>query len=187
MFSSTSADAALLDVFSLTDEAKVSNMQLSSVVAGQVNLSNAPVPVLQALLSGGSKKDIDAGYNISNASALAQKIALQLNPSNNPSPLGSRADLVTRLSGAIQSAMSGTGDTANKAYLEAPVRALSDISNTRTWNLLVDIIAQAGYLTNNATSLDSFAVEAERRYWLHLAIDRYSGKILMQQLEPVYE
>ncbi len=78
-------------------------------------------------------------------------------------------------------------DVGNKAYLEAPMRALSSITNTRTWNLMIDVIAQSGHLTPTATTLDNFVVEGEKRYWLHIAIDRYTGKIVDQQLEPVYE
>ncbi len=77
---------------------------------------------------------------------------------------------------------------ATRGYGEAPVRALAPVANTRTWNLLIDIIAQAaGLLSPNASSIADFVVQGERRYWLHVAIDRYTGKIIDQQLEPVYE
>jgi hypothetical protein len=210
-FSTTSADAALLDVFSLTDESKVSNSQLNSVVAGKVSLSNAPLPVIQAILAGGSKKDLDPAYNIgteesaTSSTALA-KLALAiastgptgaLDPTSGPNPLLNRAALVTQLGvdpttyrGAIRP--SGTSlllsiDQRNKAYVEAPIRALASVTNTRTWNLLIDVIAQSGQFIPGATSLDQFSVQGEKRYWLHVAIDRYTGKIVSQQLEPVYE
>ena len=32
-----------------------------------------------------------------------------------------------------------------------------------------------------------FVVEEERRYWLHIAIDRFDGSIVGQQLEEVTE
>jgi hypothetical protein len=35
--------------------------------------------------------------------------------------------------------------------------------------------------------LASFVVEGEKRYWLHVAIDRYTGQIVDQQLEAVEE
>mgnify|MGYP003589392279 CR=1 FL=1 len=104
--------------------------------------------------------------------------------------------LATRLGPLISK--SGTGaafDTtvaayanwANKANGEAPVRALADVTNTRTWNLMIDVIAQTGMFPPNASSLGGFFVQGERRYWLHVAIDRFTGKIVDQQLEPVYE
>ena len=80
-----------------------------------------------------------------------------------------------------------SADQSDKTRLEAPIRALAGTMNTRTWNLLIDIIAQSGHLTPTATTLDNFVVEGEKRYWLHIAIDRYTGKIIDQQLEPVYE
>jgi hypothetical protein len=194
-FSSSSADAALLDVFSLTDETKTSSSQINSVVAGQFNPSNAPVPVIQAVLSGGSKKDIDSTYNIgTEVTTIARNCASALNPVGlNPSPLLNRSALVTQLTPAVikadiaASSSFNSGDLGNKAYLEAPVRALANVTNTRTWNLMIDIIAQSGQMSPNANSLNDFIVQGERRYWLHVAIDRYTGKIVDQQLESVYE
>jgi hypothetical protein len=217
-FSPSSADAALLDVFSLTDESKFSNSQISTVVAGQVNLSNAPLPVLQAVLAGGSKKDLDPTYYIGDEptasptvlAKLATNIATNLNSTSGPNPLLNRSSLVTQLNtlqlgaaspywGVIQSTRTVFGmpaiigsfnspsDQSNKAYLESPIRAMADVANTRTWNLLIDIIAQSGQLSSTAQTLGNFVVQGEKRYWLHVAIDRYSGKIVAEQLEPVYE
>ena len=67
------------------------------------------------------------------------------------------------------------------------IRALADCSNTRTWNLLIDMVAQVGKYPSSASSLDNFLVEGERHYWLHVAIDRYTGKIVDKQLEIVRE
>jgi hypothetical protein len=50
---------------------------------------------------------------------------------------------------------------------------------------MIDLIAQAGRYPPNATSLDQFMVEGEKRYWLHIAIDRFTGKIIDQKLERV--
>ena len=63
---------------------------------------------------------------------------------------------------------------------ESAIRALADVSNTRTWNLLIDLIAQTGRYPSSAGKLDQFNVEGERRYWLHVAIDRYTGKVVSQ-------
>ena len=208
-FSQSSADAALLDVFSTIDESQVVTVTgtatLNSVVAGKVDINNAPVPVLNALLNYGSKKDLDASYDMlksganSDSSTVATAIANQLaipawNSGTGTGPMASRADLVTLLgvnpttgSGAIHNNLQKAYDKENKAYLEAPVRALSNVANARTWNLMIDLIAQSGELTPTATSLDNFVVQGEKRYWLHIAIDRYTGKIVDQQLEQVYE
>jgi hypothetical protein len=205
MFSQSSADAALLDVFSITDQARIvpatvaGNYNIDTMTSGQVNISNAPVPVLTALLSVGAKKDVDPNFYMpgkanADAALLASGIATQLSPSpTGTGPLFNRANLVTSLGPAIHNAFLN-GRTANpppeagnKTYLEAPVRALSDVTNTRTWNLMIDIIAQSGEMSPSATTLNDFVVQGEKRYWLHIAIDRYTGKIIDQQLEPVYE
>ncbi|HSI85214.1 MAG TPA: hypothetical protein VK970_15595 [Candidatus Methylacidiphilales bacterium] len=187
-FTNLSADNGLLDVFITRDQTTIIDEQLSTVTAGQINPCNALIPVIQAVLAGSSKKDIDLVYNIKNeASNLAQAIAAQLHPASGSCPLLNRADLVTQLSTPIRNGFSGTSDKSNKAYLEAPIRALSNVTNTRTWNLMIDIVAQSGRISANATALKDFHVEGERRYWLHIAIDRYTGKIIDQQLEAVYE
>jgi hypothetical protein len=74
-----------------------------------------------------------------------------------------------------------------KSQREAPIRALADVANARTWNLLIDVIAQTGQYPPGAINLNQFIVTGERRYWLHVAIDRYTGKVVDQVLEPVYE
>ena len=65
---------------------------------------------------------------------------------------------------------------------------MSDARQRRTWNLLIDVIAQSGKYPATAQSLQNdFIVEGEKRYWLHVAIDRFTSEIIDQQLEAVYE
>ena len=52
---------------------------------------------------------------------------------------------------------------------------------------MIDVIAQSGHYPPNASTLAGFVVEGEKRYWLHIAIDRFTGQIVDQQLEAVYE
>jgi hypothetical protein len=72
-------------------------------------------------------------------------------------------------------------------YNEATMRALSNSTTTRVWNLMIDVIAQTGRFPSTAANLASFSVEGERRYWVHVAIDRYTGKVLDEQVEEVKE
>ena len=47
------------------------------------------------------------------------------------------------------------------------VRALAEMGQTRTWNLLIDVIAQTGRYAPAATSVtqaNKFTVEGEKRY-----------------------
>jgi hypothetical protein len=52
---------------------------------------------------------------------------------------------------------------------------------------MIDVIAQAGRFPSTATGLAQFNVEGERRYWVHVAIDRLTGKVLDEQVEEVKE
>jgi hypothetical protein len=55
---------------------------------------------------------------------------------------------------------------------------------------MIDIIAQSGRYPPNvtdATDLRKFVVQGEKRYWLHVAIDRFTGEVVDQELEAVYE
>ncbi len=70
---------------------------------------------------------------------------------------------------------------------ESAVRALSNAGQTRVWNLMFDIVAQTGRYPKQATNLDQFSVEGEQHYWVHVAIDRYTGQILDKQVEVVKE
>ena len=47
--------------------------------------------------------------------------------------------------------------------------------------------AQSGPYPPTASNLSQFVVEGEKRYWLHIAIDRFTGEVIDQQLEAVYE
>jgi len=70
-------------------------------------------------------------------------------------------------------------------YEEATLRALSNIGQTRVWNLMLDIVAQVGRYPPQATSLDNFVVQGEQHYWVHVAIDRLTGQVIDKQVEVV--
>ncbi len=172
--SANSADSGLLDLFTLSD---------APVVAGRVN-PNTPYPqVLAALISGATLSTTNA-TTVSAGSALTVAQTLQGVTSN--TPFVNRADLVANFmtNSAIISTLAPTGI---KTEEEAVVRGIAESANTRTWNFMIDIIAQAGRYPATAGSLDNFVVEGERRYWLHIAIDRYTGQIVDKQLEVVNE
>lgn len=50
----------------------------------------------------------------------------------------------------------------------------------------MDVVAQTGSFRGGTTASD-FLVESERRYWIHIAIDRYTGRVVDQQIEPIFE
>ena len=183
-----SADSALLDLFTIDDV---------DVEAGRVNLNTRQAPVLQALLSGANKIEMSPTLI---SSADAQTLATAITASSSASPFMNRAELVNRFKvgsadkdsrTAIQSlaslSFSTSSDNVIKTQRESIVRALGSSTMTRTWNLMIDVIAQSGHYPPGSTSLAQFVVDGERRYWLHVAIDRYTGAVVDRVLEPVYE
>jgi hypothetical protein len=188
MCSSQSVDAALLDFFT-TDAA------LQPVVAGKVDVNTRQKQVLQCVLSGGFRVD-DTTPNpsvVCMSSTVANSLAAAVTALTGTSPLLNKALLVTSQvleSGTTSDIISATANSVSpsiKAQREAPIRALGDLANSRTWNLLIDVIAQTGQYGSSASNLNQFVVTGERRYWLHVAIDRYTGMVVDEQLEPVYD
>lgn len=174
-FSSTSsADGGLLDVFTLED---------AEVVAGRVDLNAASQTVLGAILEGAAVNDAttSALTTITLGEASAQAAAIRTEIANN-GPFLNKADLLRRIAGSLIS-----GNSALVTQREAAIRALAETVETRTWNLLIDVVAQSGRFPPAASTLDQFQVEGEKRYWLHICLDRYTGEVIEQRIEPVYE
>jgi hypothetical protein len=186
-FNSQSADSALLDLFCVTEPAVPPSTATSFPVpeAGRVDLNTHQQPVIAAILAGAIKSDADnTTITAAEAGTMATSLT-SLTANAAQGPLVNRSELVTRFAPLIS--YPNAPDSIIKRRREAAIRALADVGTTRTWNLLIDIIAQSGRYPSSATSLNQFIVEGERRYWLHVAIDRYTGKIVQQYLEPVYE
>jgi hypothetical protein len=100
----------------------------------------------------------------------------------NPSYDGFSADL-----GGLYAGGAGTTNNIIPRYRETAMRALLDSGQAGTWNLLIDVVAQTGKYPSTASSLDRFLVEGEKRFWVHVAIDRLTGKVLDESIEPVTE
>jgi hypothetical protein len=179
--SAGSPDEPLLDLF--TYDTAVTR-------AGIVNLNSQNSAVLAALIQGAISDEATTAFvgktdPTSNKSKTAYNAATSIitNTANGTSvnPAIGRQD-VSRLVAATGAAI-GLTEEAN----ETVARALAEVSQTRTWCLLIDVIAQSGRYPPSATNLAQFTVEGEKRYWLHVAIDRFTGEIIDQQLEAVYE
>lgn len=176
LFTANSADAALLDLFSVSES--------PAVVAGTVNLNTRQQPVLQAVMAGALKNTLQSSSGITSADMTT--LLAGIATITDTAPLVDRSELATKIGPVLNYALPNP-DNASKPQREAAVRALSDVTNTRTWNLLIDVVAQSGRFTNSASNLDQFMVEGECRYWLHVAIDRYTGKVVDKSLEIVNE
>jgi hypothetical protein len=171
--SGQSADAGLLDYFTLEE---------SPVEAGRVS-PNTPYPEVLAALLTGAARNVSA-----NSPAAIDPVVTQLTQDiaavTGNAPAITRADLTRVMTNsAVMADMAGWPKTER----EAVIRSLAESANTRTWNFMIDIIAQSGKYPPTAKNPDNFVVTGERRYWLHVAIDRYTGQVVDQQLEKVGE
>jgi hypothetical protein len=166
--------------------------------AGIVNLNTRNAPVIAAILQSALKKDVDQPPPLPNpfptvapgeAALAAQGI---VNATDGQAALN-RSD-IGRLTAAAAARISTSGFAAGEETEKVPeviARALSEVTQARTWNLLIDLIAQTGKYAPGETDLTKFIVEGEKRYWLHIALGRdlVNGQVdvLGTQLEEVIE
>jgi Tfp pilus assembly protein PilX len=181
---SGSADAALLDFFTYntTDNTATYNLPYP-LRAGRVNINTRNSAVIAALLTGALQTWPPPGTGV--PSSAATPAATSIAASTNTQPAMNRQD-IARLASAVTNAPF----TNNEETREAVARVLSDTTQTRTWGLLIDVIAQSGKYTPGATSVDQankFVVEGEQHYWVHVAIDRFTGWVIDKQIEVVNE
>jgi hypothetical protein len=161
-------DVALLDVFTLHE---------ASMEAGKTSLNTRqPLLAFRAILSNATRTLTGANaINLTDRNNIVTALtALQ--------PIFNKTELLTRLAGDIS--VTGLG---NKEARELVIRAFSDACQTRTWNLMIDVIAQSGRYPKTATGLAGFLVEGEQHYWVHVAIDRFTGQVVDKQIEVVNE
>jgi hypothetical protein len=176
---SDSADAGLLDAFSIFEPNSVFE---SDITAGKISLNTRQAPVLRAILNGTALQTNTSSTTPLITAAQRDQIVDALIQMTSTQPMINKSELVTRF--AADSSVASLG---NKEAREAVIRALSDVGQTRTWNLMIDVIAQSGRYGPNAANVDNFIVEGEKRYWFHVAIDRFTGEVVDQQLEAVHE
>jgi hypothetical protein len=189
--SAASNDKSLLDFFSYN---------MAGNRASTVNLNTRNVPVVASIIRG----------------ALLQDPGSENTPTQLLSPRGSPPyprpdDALTAAQAIVRETMTGGGpaltraDVARLAAVAAAAvpalatsdearqtiaRALAELGQARTWNVMIDVIAQTGnYAPGTADLSDStkFIVQGEKRYWLHIALDRDDGTVLGTQLEEVLE
>jgi len=187
-FSGTdSADAGLLDAFSIEDV---------PAIEGKVSLNTPHPEVLKALLAGSLKEERTSTCYLQDTEAeTLAKAIIAKTKGTSTTPIQNIAEMVTKFStvDVLNSNTLGKDSTGNnpsyaiKAERESMIRALSSSTQTRTWNFLIDLVAQTGRFPVGAKDLNDFTVEGERRYWLHVAIDRYTSEVVAELLETVNE
>jgi hypothetical protein len=182
-----SADYPLLDLFSAFSTPP------SGVRAGVLNLNTRQPLVLQSVLQGTptspSKPSI---ISDTDAQKIATEIIAMTNPDpNNPTaqPWTNRVQLIDLVQTNIANNQSAF--QLEKTHHESIVRALGEVGQTRTWNLLIDVIAQAGHFSTNSLSAGAspsgsqFNVGGQDRIWVSTAIDRFTGQVVDRQVEQV--
>jgi len=202
LFTEKSADAGLLDVFCINDGPRSTtpydaNGDLGTVVppmvAGTVNLNSRQAPVLQSVLAG-ANWDLTPTIVNNTGTPIAQiapTMATNVTNATSATPITNKSEIVTRagLPTTILPLPTTSQDNQTvKARREVVPRAITSVSQTRVWNLMIDVVAQSGHYKPNATSLQNdFIVEGEQHYWVHVAIDRFTGQIIDKQIEVVNE
>jgi Tfp pilus assembly protein PilX len=179
-YTSGSGDAALLDFFTCntTDNAATYHLPYP-LRAGPVNINTRNSAIIAALLTGALPNWPPPGSGVPSSSATPA--ATLITAATNTQPAISRQDLA-RLAAAV-----GTTIGSTEEPKETIVRALGDTTQTRTWGLLIDVIAQSGRYPPGETDLRKFVVEGEQHYWVHVAIDRFTGQVIDKQIEVVNE
>ena len=176
-YTATSPDAPILDLFTYNS---------APIRSGVVNLNTQNVGVIAAILTGAFQIEQNIGPVPSPspvASPAARTAATNIVNATTTQPALSRAE-ITRLCSVV----TNTPFTASEETRETISRALAEVTQTRTWGLLIDLITQTGRYPPGTTNLTGqFVVEGEKRYWLHIAIDRFTGQVIDQQLEAVAE
>jgi hypothetical protein len=157
--------------------------------AGIVNLYTKNAPVIAAMLSQTLQTDAAARAApnptpvVSQTQAMAAANAIVTETQNvlaGTSSLGPVTQIdLTRAIAARLAAAGGTAlgwsYTTQREQIESIARALAEMGQTRTWNLLIDVIAQTGQYAPDATDVtqaSKFIVQGEKRYWLHISLGR---------------
>jgi hypothetical protein len=179
-YTSGSGDSTLLDFFTYNTTNNTATYGLPYPLrAGPVNINTRNWAVIGALLKGALPNEPPTTGGV--PSGTATTAANLISTATNTQPAMNRQDLA-RLAAAV-----GTTIGSTEEQKETVVRALSDTTQTRTWGLLIDLIAQTGRYAPGETDLRKFVVEGEQHYWVHVAIDRFTGWVIDKQIEAVRE
>jgi hypothetical protein len=202
--SANSPDAGLLDLFSVNDYGPTptpapptptptpTSTPTPTPRGGVISLNSLQAPAIAGVLTstigrentprvftGGAPSPTPIPLPSPSANSIATSLVL----STISAPVVNKADLATLIANET-----GLGPSIPKTQRESIARALGEADQTRTWNLMIDVIAQSGRYKPNAQNLATdFIVEGEQRYWVHVAIDRFTGQVIDKQIEVVNE
>ena len=176
-FSANSADMTLLDLFDSADH--------PSVVAGKLSW-NVPYPEIWKSLLVGADRAYGASnpltLSASDAETLAQAVYSQFEGSEKPPVC--RSDVVKGLVNTTVTADSGAWP-AFKHHREGIVRQIAEVGQSSTLNLLMDLVVEEGKTVEVSPSKTKFIAGGRVHYWVSLAIDRLTYKIIDIEVEEV--
>lgn len=176
-----------LDCFSVIEEPAIS--------PGRWNL-NTPFPrIMRAYLAGATKKfGATATFNDAEVSDIVDQIITRGTPASYlngkieaTNPASGTRNAMPYPGGVVGRGSSNMGSL--KEEKEAVVRALASSGQTRTWNFFIDLIAQSGRMEPKATNIANFKFNTlgEQHLWVHVALDRFTGKVIASQVEVCHE
>src|SRR5215471_3010599 len=187
---SGSSEAALLDFFTYNTIDNTATYHLPYPLrAGPVNINTRNSAVIVALLTGALSIWPPPGTGIPSSSATPAAMLIANSTSAQPAGYGGGQSVgrqdIARLAAAVGNTIGNTEEPQ-----ETVARALCDTTQTRTWGLLVDVIAQTGRYAPDANSIgqaNKFVVQGEQHYWVHVAMDRFTNQVIDKQIEVVNE
>src|SRR5207248_11689832 len=142
-----SPDVGLLDVFTLHE---------SGNEGGKTSLNTRYKPILTAILSNAIKRLAGTNADVI-TTAQRDAIVTALFNITSANPMIRKTDMLAQL--AADPSVTGLG---NKEARELVMRAFSDAGQTRTWNLLIDLVAQSGGYPTGSNALSNFNVQGEQ-------------------------
>jgi hypothetical protein len=162
--------------------------------AGMINLYTRNAPVIATMLAGTLKSDVGASPTpnplpiisgtpaaTSEAMQLANAIIAETQGLLAGAPPSGWPVTHTDMTRAIAARLAARatnvvwGVSTSDEIKKSIARSLAEMGQTRTWNLFIDVIAQTGRYSPDATDINQankFTVEGEKRYWLHIALGR---------------
>ena len=174
-----SGDRVLLDLFTL-EEAPSDNL-----VGGRVNLNMVSQPVLSALLQGAGLVDGISTIDATTAGNMALEFS---NFITGNSTLKDRSEIIgrwvsgTSFAGPAEKMASKLATTQQPLHRnrDTIVASLADVGTVRSWNFLIDVVAQSGLVTNG-----QFIPQGESRVWECIAIDRFNARVVARTTENI--
>ncbi|MES2309945.1 MAG: hypothetical protein V4507_13910, partial [Verrucomicrobiota bacterium] len=173
-FTTNSADMVLQDLFDSHEH--------PSVVAGKLSW-NVPYPeIWKTLLIGG-----DRAYQANNTQAISSDDAAAISTKIYQSYAGkesvpvSRSDFIR----SIATTQVSTTWPAFKHHREAVLRQVSEVGQSSTINLMMDLVIEDGKLMKIPGNTKTFSVQGRKRYWVSFALDRLTYSVIDLKIEEV--